>query len=97
LPFVLWDPAVFFGYAPFAVNAAKLGGSPAAGACWLGLTGLAAGLGAVWAYRGRVYRAVTAVLAVVVLATWTTFFFDLTYVQLIFVPALFLAGEEAAA
>lgn len=95
LPFAAWDQTTFFSYAPLGVNATKLGADQVVQGFWLMATVVVALLATVWAYRAqRLFGAITVTLAVVVLGTWTTFFYDVSYVQFVFVPALFLAGES---
>lgn len=96
LPFAAWDQTTFFGYAPLGVNATKLGANQAVQGFWLVATVVVVLLATIWAYRTqRLFGAIAVTLAVVVLGTWATFFYDVSYVQFVFVPALFVAGESS--
>lgn len=90
LPFILWDPDLFFHYAPFGVNATKLGQHTPTQAAWLIATGLVVlASGSLVRCAAHLFGLLIPVLAVTVAATWLTFSVDLSYLQMVFVPLLF--------
>lgn len=91
VPFIIWNPTVFFGFAPFGVNATKLGANPALQWLWLALTGGATLFFGLWAKTyPRLLLGITLLGALIVSATWVQFFVDLSYLQIVFIPLLFL-------
>jgi hypothetical protein len=98
IPFAVWDPAVFFQYAPLGVNREKLGGNQLTQMAWLTLTGLTVLVSGFRTTRAAdLFSAIVPVLTVTVLATWISFFVDLSYLQLTFVPLLFTLGRRVEA
>jgi len=90
LPFVVWNPGVFFGYAPLGVTATKLGSQIANQAFWPTLTGLVSlVLGLAVRSPRQLYMSFAITLGLVALATWLSFGRDLSYLQLPFLPLLF--------
>lgn len=96
LPFVLWDPATFFGYAPFGVNATKLGANPGPRALWAAASLVVTAGACLAAHRsGRPLAAAAAALLTVTAATWATFGLDVAYGQFFFIPLLFCLPRRA--
>ena len=96
-PFVIWQPATFFGYAPLGVNATKLGTEPVGQALWIAVTGVVVSVASVHACKtGNLFLATIPVFACVTLATWLTFGIDVSYAQLVFVPSLFSFPQRAS-
>jgi|GEM_PF-3029167 len=94
-PFLLWDSTTFLTYAPFGVNSTKLGADIRVSLFWLALTAAATLVGGLKSAGARTLpRAIVGVVTVIVLATWLTFFLDLSYMQLIFVPLLFTLPKD---
>ena len=90
VPFIVWDPATFFHYAPMGVSSTKLGDSTTAQVGWSVATLLVALASGLVVRRARhLYAALVPTLALITVATWLTFFRDWTYLQFIFVPLLF--------
>ena len=90
LPFVLWDSTTFFSYAPFGVNSKKLGQHAVLQWMWPLITLILTAVGVQYSLRSKpIWSAALPIIAVIVVATWTSFFFDVSYVQLLFVPLLF--------
>jgi len=90
LPFLAWNSFVFVYYAPLGVNLQKLGPHESLRSFWLSITIIAVFLTAFLARKpSEIYLSVTVTLAIVTLATWSTFWVDLSYLQLICVPLLF--------
>jgi hypothetical protein len=90
LPFILWDPDLFFHYAPFGVNMTKLGQHTQTQVAWLIATMLVVLVsGSLVRCATNLFGLLIPALAVTVAATWLTFSVDLSYLQLIFVPLLF--------
>lgn len=95
LPFLLWDTDTFLNYAPIGVSSTKLGDNQVNQMFWLSLTLLATTIGGLIAHTARhVYGAVAAVSALIMLGTWVTFFNDITYLQLVFIPILFALSRK---
>jgi uncharacterized membrane protein len=90
LPFILWDPDLFFHYAPLWVNTTKLGQHMPTQAVWLIATGLVVLASASLVRCAKnLFGLLIPVLAVTVAATWLTFSVDLSYLQMVFIPLLF--------
>jgi hypothetical protein len=90
LPFILWDPDLFFGYAPLGVNRTKLGQHAPVQAVWLIATGLVTlASGFLVRCAKQLFIWLLPILVVTVAATWLTFAVDLSYLQIVFVPLLF--------
>ena len=93
LPFILWDPQTFFGYAPIGVNVTKLGSNETVKIIWMIALGLVTLLAALPSWRThRLVLPSMGVLVCIVFATWATFFYDVSYVELILIPVLFSFG-----
>jgi len=90
LPFLFWDLHTFLYYAPLGVNGDKLGTNTLMQAFWLALMGLVVFVsGWVPKHAQALPALVVLVMSVVIMATWTTFSVDYTYLQLVFIPVLF--------
>ena len=90
LPFALWNPGVFFDFAPLGVNSTKLGSHTANQIVWPSLTAVASlVLGLAVRSPKQLYMSFAITLGLVTLATWLSFGRDLTYLQLPFLPLLF--------
>jgi hypothetical protein len=95
LPFVLWDPQTFFRFAPIGVSGTKLGGNITIGLGALALIVFVTVASMLLVRRAReVYVLILPPLLTTVLATWLTFFADVTYLQLLFVPLLFSLPQQ---
>jgi len=90
LPFAIWNPHIFFRFAPIGVNSSKLGQSHFSQFFWL-LMALGSVLCAgIFARRARDLFVLTLPLVIVIVfSTGVTFFFDLSYLQMIFIVLLF--------
>jgi hypothetical protein len=89
-PFVIWSPEIFLHYAPLGVNSTKLGSNQFVQIVWITITLIASvGTGLLGKTPRSLFRGITMILLVEVCATWFSFFQDLTYLQLILIPAAF--------
>ena len=88
-PFVLWNPSVFFGYAPLGVYTTKLDSHRANLIVWPSVTAVASlVLGLAVGSPKQLYMSFAITLGLVTLVTWLSFGPDLTYLQLPFLPLL---------
>lgn len=97
LPFLVWNFSTFVSYAPLGVNLQKLGTDEPVRILWL------LGTAIVVAYLGlntrnvpELHAGIAVVLCLITIATWSTFWVDLTYLQLIFLPVLFAFPRNEA-